>query len=222
MRKLTKFLALMILAVASLQMSSDGQAAYTMSSTGPITLTSGTAFTIQNQIGALNFSLEYKITGGPATVSITAQGCMAGGTCQTIDSYSGTANAIRTITGLYNSIIITPTFTGGTNPTLVFNAYGSANSAPSILSFQYINITSNTSTQVKTGSGFFHAFIVSTKGATGNTATVFDNSACSGTKIATIDTTASGATYIYDVQFNTGLCITTATGTAGDFTVSFR
>ena len=56
-----------------------------------------------------------------------------------------------------------------------------------------------------------------------NTATVYDNTAGSGTKIATIDTTLGRAVaLILDVAFATGLTVVTATGTAADLTVAYR
>jgi len=67
-----------------------------------------------------------------------------------------------------------------------------------------------------------HAITINTKGASANTATVYDNTAGSGTKIATIDTTASVGTLRFDAAFSTGLTIVTATGTAADITVLYR
>jgi hypothetical protein len=83
-----------------------------------------------------------------------------------------------------------------------------------------LNITTATSTQVKTTPGFLHQVVISTKGTTA-TLTIFDNTSCAGTKIATIDATAQAASFVYDVQFNLGLCIT-STGTVGDYTISYQ
>lgn len=227
MRKLISYyLVLALLATSCFVLApahkAQAQAAYNLDRQAFTISTSGNSVTYNNIKGVLNFSVEEKFTGGPATVSVIVQGCMVGGTCKTIDSYTTVANSVRSITGLYTSITVTASWTGGTSPTAVINFYASANSAPTLFSYQYVNITTLTSTVVKASPGFFHAFIVSTKGATANTATVFDNTTCTGTKIATIDTTVAGTTYIYDVTFNTGLCVLTATGTAGDFTVSFN
>lgn len=86
----------------------------------------------------------------------------------------------------------------------------------------YNNITTNATTVVKSGKGVLRTITINTKGATANTATVYDNTAGSGTKIATIDTTSGPATFRYDVAFGTGLTIVTAAGTAADITVSYR
>lgn len=53
-------------------------------------------------------------------------------------------------------------------------------------------------------------------------ATIYDNTAGSGTKIGTIDTTAGVQTFLYDVAFSTGLTIVTAAGTASDMTLSYK
>lgn len=83
------------------------------------------------------------------------------------------------------------------------------------------DISTNTTTTVKSGAGFLHTLTINTKGASSNVLTVYDNTAGSGTKIATIDTTTGVTTLTFDVGFATGLTIVTATGTAADVTVSY-
>jgi len=58
------------------------------------------------------------------------------------------------------------------------------------LVYAYQNITTNTTTTVKSGPGFLHTICLNTAAANG-TVTVYDNSAGSGTKIATITSYAS-------------------------------
>ena len=87
--------------------------------------------------------------------------------------------------------------------------------------YGYNHISTNTTTTVKSGSGILRSVTVNTKGATANTATVYDNTAGSGAVIAVIDTTASLGTLRYDVVFSTGLTVVTASGTAADLTVSY-
>lgn len=87
--------------------------------------------------------------------------------------------------------------------------------------FNPTNITTNTTTLVKTGTGILGGITINTKGATSNTATIFDSLTGTGTKIGTIDTTAAQGTLLYDVLFVTGLTIVTATGTAADLTVEW-
>ncbi len=89
------------------------------------------------------------------------------------------------------------------------------------LVYAYANITTDTTTTLKSVSGFLHTICINTPAATG-TVTIYDNTAGSGTKIGTITSFASvGGCFTYDVQFWTGLTIVTATATP-DITVSFR
>jgi hypothetical protein len=84
--------------------------------------------------------------------------------------------------------------------------------------FKYTNITTDTTTTVKSGIGLLHAVVINTAAAT-EVITIFDNTAASGTKIGTITVVAGQAvTVFYDVGFNTGLTIQTATA-ASDITV---
>lgn len=84
-----------------------------------------------------------------------------------------------------------------------------------------VHITTNATTTVKTGQGMLHSITINTKGASANVATVYDNTAGSGTVLAVIDTTSGVQTLFYDVVFQTGLTVVTATGTAADLTVAY-
>jgi hypothetical protein len=75
--------------------------------------------------------------------------------------------------------------------------------------YSFNNITTATTTTVKSGAGTLHALTINTKGVT-STATLYDNTAGSGTKIATVDTTLGTGEILYDVAFATGLTIVTA------------
>jgi len=88
--------------------------------------------------------------------------------------------------------------------------------------FSYNNISTSTTTTVKSGAGVLHTIVVNTDGTVASLVTVYDNTAASGTKIATINSLSSTQTYLYDVAFTTGLTIVT-TGTApSDITVTYR
>jgi hypothetical protein len=84
----------------------------------------------------------------------------------------------------------------------------------------HTNITTNTDTVVKASPGTFIGLIVNTAGTT-STATVYDNTACSGTKIGTFATTAAVA-LSFGVSASTGICVTTAGGAAADITILWR
>jgi hypothetical protein len=88
----------------------------------------------------------------------------------------------------------------------------------------YDNITTATTTIVKSGSGSFHALTINAYVASA-TITIYDNTVATGTKIATIPlpATVTGdlpTTITYDVAFSTGLTIVTSGAT--DITVSYR
>lgn len=86
---------------------------------------------------------------------------------------------------------------------------------------QYTNITSATTTTVKSGSGTLESIIIN-KGVATGVITIYDNTAGSGTKIGTI---TFGAALLsdpprvaeYECRFNTGLTIVTSAAT--DITV---
>jgi hypothetical protein len=87
--------------------------------------------------------------------------------------------------------------------------------------FSYQNITTDTTTTIKSSRGMLHSVCINTPAATG-TATIYDNTAASGTKIGTITSFANiVGCQLFDVAFWTGLTIVTATA-APDITVSFR
>lgn len=86
------------------------------------------------------------------------------------------------------------------------------------------NITTATTTTVKSGKGILHKIVINTYAASA-TITIYDNTAASGTKIGTLTlpSTITGDTPItlpYDLQFSTGLTIVTSGAT--DLTVIYR
>jgi len=88
----------------------------------------------------------------------------------------------------------------------------------------YTNIVSATTTTVKSGAGFFHALVIN-KLVGSDIITIYDNTAGSGTKIATLTFPATllndpGRTVFYNVKFSTGLTIVTST--AADLTIASR
>jgi len=87
--------------------------------------TSGKIFTHINVIGEIQAQVEYVITGSPGTVSIILQGCMRGGTCSTINTYGVVANTLVPLNGLYDYFTVTPSWTGGSSPTVTINWLGS-------------------------------------------------------------------------------------------------
>lgn len=79
----------------------------------------------------------------------------------------------------------------------------------------YTNITSATTTTVKSGKGVLRSININTTAA--GAITVYDNTAASGTKIATFPSSAVVGTRDFGCRFGTGLTIVTAA--ASDITV---
>lgn len=79
-------------------------------------------------------------------------------------------------------------------------------------------ISTATTTTVKSGSGFFHRLIVN--GGTTGTIIIYDNTAASGTIIASFDTTNAIQSIEFNVTFTTGLTIVTSAATK--LTVAYR
>lgn len=88
--------------------------------------------------------------------------------------------------------------------------------------YTYTHIASNTTTVVKSGTGVLHIVTINTPG-TADTATIYDNTAGSGTVMAVInDASTSAETLTYDITFNTGCTIVTTGTTSADISVATR
>lgn len=88
--------------------------------------------------------------------------------------------------------------------------------------FLFANITTATTTTVKSGAGVLRGVTVNTKGTIASTITIYDNTAGSGTKIGTIDSLNLAGQFLFDVAFATGLTLVTTGTVAPDITVSYR
>lgn len=84
--------------------------------------------------------------------------------------------------------------------------------------YNYRNITTATTTTVKSTSGFLHAITVNTTAA--GTIIIYDNTSAAAPIIGTLKASVGENTYTYNVAFSTGLTIVTAA--ASDITVSYR
>lgn len=82
-----------------------------------------------------------------------------------------------------------------------------------------INLTTNSTTVLKRSPGNLHRITVNNFGAA-NTITVYDNTAASGTLMATIGSSNEG-TFEYNCEFQVGLTIVQSGGTASDITVVY-
>lgn len=84
---------------------------------------SGTTLSLKNDCGVMHGTFEYIITGAPATMSAVLSGCMRGGQCTVLETYTGTTSSPRkpTIDSAYDYFKVVPTWTGGTSPTFTVN-----------------------------------------------------------------------------------------------------
>lgn len=82
----------------------------------------------------------------------------------------------------------------------------------------FLNIADTASTLVKSGAGYLHAIIVNNSPA--GSLTVYDNTAGSGTKIATLKASITEGTYTFNCQFDNGLYVIPAA--VGDYTIVYR
>ncbi len=88
--------------------------------------------------------------------------------------------------------------------------------------YSYSNITTNTTTTVKSGAGILKRITVNVIGSGDALATVYDNTAGSGTKIATISAGTTSVNLEFDARFATGLTIVTSGTTPGNITVIYE
>ncbi len=94
--------------------------------------------------------------------------------------------------------------------------------AVTLTGYSCVNISTATTTVVKSGAGVLHLVNVNTLGTIASTATIYDNTAGSGTIIAIIDTLTLAGPNFYDINFATG-CTVVTTGTAApNITVAYR
>lgn len=107
-----------------------GQAAYIKVVDSATIAASGKTFVHQNGVAELNINVEYVIAGSPTITAIILQGCMRGGTCSTLSTYTGSSNTVIAVSSaLFDNYVVTPTWTGGSSPTVTINWLGTANSS---------------------------------------------------------------------------------------------
>lgn len=96
--------------------------------------------------------------------------------------------------------------------------------AQTFVSNSFTNVAAGTATTViKSGAGTCASIVINTLGVA-NTLTVYDNTAGSGTKLATINTAAAvaGIPFTYGAAMSTGITCVSAGGTGADYTVTYR
>jgi hypothetical protein len=83
--------------------------------------------------------------------------------------------------------------------------------------FKPLNITTATTTTVKSGAGVLHSIVVNSTAA--GTIIIYNNTTATGTKLGTMKASIVEGTYLHDSHFDTGLTI--VTGAASDITVNY-
>lgn len=87
---------------------------------------------------------------------------------------------------------------------------------------KYLNITTATTTTVKSGAGKLNLISINKKGTGTSTIAIYDNTAGSGTLIGTIDSTNLSNAFYYECNFSTGLTLVTSGTAAPDVTVVYQ
>jgi hypothetical protein len=122
MKRLTCFIAVVLL-FCSFGVAEDNTGIKTRQQISVTGMVTAVPVTFDNDIGGMTATFEEIFAGAPASSSILLQGCMRGGTCDTLETNVGNANSNRhpAIATVYDYFLITPTLTGGTSPTLTVN-----------------------------------------------------------------------------------------------------
>jgi hypothetical protein len=93
---------------------------------------------------------------------------------------------------------------------------------PAVQGYSSYNTAANTvGYQVKTGAGVFRGVTVNTAGVTAPSATIYDGTSTSGTKLATINT-GTQISLEYNIAFTVGLFIVLSATTPADVTVAYQ
>lgn len=147
-------------------------------------------------------------------VEATSNGLKVEATGNVASLATDSGNPIK-VGAVHNTTL--PTVTNGQRVDLQTNKFGELTTAPRNKYWNFAGAGTNT---VKSGAGRLHTVAVN---ATANgTITIYDNTTATGTRIATCAITngVSNPTFIYDVEFSTGLTIVT-TGANLNITVSY-
>lgn len=91
------------------------------------------------------------------------------------------------------------------------------------LGAQLANITTNTTTLLKSGSGVVSGLSINTGGTT-STVKIYDGLTAAGTLLGTFSSTAQNGVTLPagGFPFTTGLCVVTAGAAAADITVTYK
>lgn len=197
--------------------------AATASNLGTVNATS----TLYFKITSLDYAGGQTMPSDQFTCSIVPQHPSASSTSCTITFTPTTGGAgsrlwVGTSTGVfYGYLTATSSTLVATTTGLTLATIPTANTAYMALpneKYGYYATSTAGTYVVKSAPGFLHTITINNDAA--GTLTIYDNTAGSGTKIATLEASAAVGSYIYDVAFSTGLTIVGAAAT--DITVSYK
>ncbi len=154
-----------------------------------------------------------------APVSSTNPLPVALGATPSIDIGDVTLLAGSAIAGKFGIDQTTPGTTNKVVAAIDQTTNGTTN-AVALTGYSFANISTSTTTTVKSGAGVLHLVNVNSLGTVASITTIYDNTAGSGTVIAIIDTLTLKGSNQYDINFATGLTLVT-TG-APNITVAYR
>ncbi len=99
--------------------------------------------------------------------------------------------------------------------------YGPGDTTAVYFSDLPLNITTKTTTAVKASPGVLGKVIINKTGSA-DTITIYDNTAASGTVIATITAPTVGMVFNFNAVCAIGITVVSGGTTAGDYTVTYR
>jgi hypothetical protein len=99
---------------------------------------------------------------------------------------------------------------------------GTVSTLDATIGYSYAHISTSTTTVVKSGAGYLYSIIINQVGTVASTATIYDNTAGSGTIIGILDTLSTREQFLYNIAFGTGLTIVTTGTVAPDLTICWR
>lgn len=161
---------------------------------------------------AAAFELETVVLAGAFTPTIANAGNAKGGTIELVIGPAGAA-AIQAQPLPVGAATASKQDTGNVSLASIDTKLGG---------YSFTNITTATTTVVKSGAGVLHGITINTKGTVASTVTIYDNTAGSGTKIGIIDSLNLSGPFLFDAIFATGLTIVTTGTAAPDITVTYR
>jgi|ERR1035437_522038 hypothetical protein len=174
-------------------------------------------------------SMAVKVTGSDSTgVETNYVGADANGNLLVKDYSDGpvTPGTVAATSSLIGGQFNTtpPTLTNAQQAALQLNQFGDLVTSQRN---KYTNLTGNATTTIKSGSGTLNGIMINNAGSSG-TATIYDNTAASGTIIAILTIPSGGVNPVpaamtgLGIEFATGLTVVLAGSTANNFTFLWR